>query len=141
MDAAGFELLHQAHELMPENPTALYAVANAYLQARDPVGQAHVRRGEIDVVRDQKPARPHGDGARAHERERLVHVGHGRALGDRPAQADAARVQDEAGGEEEFEPMNAYDRKVIHDVAAQVSGVESFSRGEGADRRVVIRAL
>ena len=45
------------------------------------------------------------------------------------------------GGEEEFEPMNAYDRKVIHDVVAQISGVESFSRGEGADRRVVIRAL
>ena len=45
------------------------------------------------------------------------------------------------GGEEEFEPMNAYDRKVIHDVVAQISGVESFSRGEGPDRRVVIRSL
>jgi spoIIIJ-associated protein len=42
------------------------------------------------------------------------------------------------GREEELEPMNAYERKVVHDAVASVSGAESASRGEDPDRRVVI---
>jgi spoIIIJ-associated protein len=56
-----------------------------------------------------------------------------------------ARAQDLAkrvlrsGREEELEPMNPYERKLVHDAVAQVTGVESFSRGEEPNRFVVIR--
>ena len=43
------------------------------------------------------------------------------------------------GREEALDPMNAYERKVVHDAVAGVSGVESSSRGEDPDRQVVIR--
>jgi spoIIIJ-associated protein len=43
------------------------------------------------------------------------------------------------GREEALDPMNPYERKVVHDAVAEVSGVESSSRGEDPDRRVVIR--
>ena len=45
------------------------------------------------------------------------------------------------GGEEELEAMNAYERKLVHDAAAEVAGVETSSRGEDPNRYVVIRAL
>lgn len=48
----------------------------------------------------------------------------------------AARVLDE--GEMEFEPMNAFERKVIHDTVGEIDGVTSFSEGEEPYRRVVI---
>ena len=44
-----------------------------------------------------------------------------------------------SGGEEELEPMNPYDRKIVHDAVATVGGVESSSRGDEPQRRVVIR--
>jgi len=43
------------------------------------------------------------------------------------------------GQEEELEPMNPYERKVVHDAVSGVTGVESSSRGEEPERRVVIR--
>jgi spoIIIJ-associated protein len=43
------------------------------------------------------------------------------------------------GREEELEPMNPYERKVVHDAVARVSGAQSASRGEDPERRVVIR--
>lgn len=43
------------------------------------------------------------------------------------------------GREEELEPMNPYERKIVHDAVASVPGVESSSRGEEPERRVVIR--
>lgn len=43
------------------------------------------------------------------------------------------------GQEEELEPMNPYERKVVHDAVSSVTGVESSSRGEEPERRVVIR--
>jgi len=43
------------------------------------------------------------------------------------------------GREEVLDPMNPYERKVVHDAVAEVSGVESSSRGEEPDRRVTIR--
>lgn len=49
----------------------------------------------------------------------------------------AARVA-RTGREEELEPMNAYERKVIHSVASGVMGVRSWSRGEEPERRVVL---
>ena len=36
----------------------------------------------------------------------------------------------ETGREQELEPMNSYERKLVHDAAAAVGGVETSSRGE-----------
>jgi spoIIIJ-associated protein len=43
-----------------------------------------------------------------------------------------------SGREEELEPMNPYERKVVHDAVGEVAGVRSSSRGEEPERRVVI---
>jgi spoIIIJ-associated protein len=45
------------------------------------------------------------------------------------------------GGERELEPMNALERKLVHDAVAAVDGVETLSRGEDPDRHVVIRRV
>jgi len=50
----------------------------------------------------------------------------------------AARVA-RTGREEELDPMTPFDRKIIHDAVAALEGVESSSRGEEPERRVVIR--
>ncbi|HEX6230516.1 MAG TPA: RNA-binding cell elongation regulator Jag/EloR [Actinomycetota bacterium] len=50
----------------------------------------------------------------------------------------ASRVA-RTGREEELEPMNAFERKVVHDAVAEVAGVESSSRGDDPERRVVVR--
>jgi spoIIIJ-associated protein len=82
-------------------------------------------------------------GARLDERIRvLVDVGDYR-------KRRIARLQDHArevaqkvlrtGREEELEPMNPFERKLVHDAAAEVAGVETSSRGEEPDRYVVIR--
>jgi spoIIIJ-associated protein len=42
------------------------------------------------------------------------------------------------GGEVMLEPMNAADRKVVHDTVADIDGVRSFSEGEDPERAVVI---
>jgi spoIIIJ-associated protein len=52
---------------------------------------------------------------------------------------ESARRVSKTGRDERFEPMNAYERKIVHDAAASVGGVETFSEGEEPDRRVVIR--
>jgi spoIIIJ-associated protein len=44
----------------------------------------------------------------------------------------------ESGGEVMLEPMNAADRKVIHDSAAAFEGVKTYSEGEDPRRAVVI---
>ncbi len=51
---------------------------------------------------------------------------------------DVAKRVARTGREEELDPMRAFDRKIVHDAVAAVEGVESFSRGEDPDRRVVI---
>jgi spoIIIJ-associated protein len=50
----------------------------------------------------------------------------------------AAKVR-RTGRPERLEPMNPYERKVVHDAVSEVDGVESASEGEDPDRRVVIR--
>ncbi|HJU57723.1 MAG TPA: RNA-binding cell elongation regulator Jag/EloR [Actinomycetota bacterium] len=55
-----------------------------------------------------------------------------------------ARVRDVAervamtGRSETLEPMNAFLRKIVHDTVSEVTGADSASEGEGAERRVVI---
>lgn len=48
-----------------------------------------------------------------------------------------AKIMEE-GGEIMLEPMNAADRKVVHDAAAEHDGVRTFSEGEEPKRSVVI---
>jgi spoIIIJ-associated protein len=45
------------------------------------------------------------------------------------------------GNEVELEPMNAYERKIVHDAVATVDGAESSSRGEDPHRSVVVRKV
>lgn len=44
-----------------------------------------------------------------------------------------------SGVEEELEPMNPFERKIVHDAVAKIDGVESSSRGEDPNRAVVVR--
>lgn len=44
----------------------------------------------------------------------------------------------EDGGEIMLEPMNPADRKVVHDVIAEIDGVRSYSEGEEPRRSVVV---
>lgn len=46
-----------------------------------------------------------------------------------------------SGTEESLDPMNAYERKLVHDVVAEYDGLESVSEGIDPDRFVVIRIL
>jgi spoIIIJ-associated protein len=50
----------------------------------------------------------------------------------------AERVR-ETGTEESLDPMNAYERKLVHDAVAEFEGLESVSEGEDPERFVVIR--
>lgn len=61
------------------------------------------------------------------QRDRLVAKAH-----------DIANRVARTGRSEELEPMTPYERKVVHDAVATVEGVESASRGEDPERRVVI---
>lgn len=40
-----------------------------------------------------------------------------------------------------FEPMNPYERRIIHTAVQEIEGVESLSIGYGQDRKVVIQSL
>jgi len=53
------------------------------------------------------------------------------------ARESAMRVL-RTGQEETLEPMNPFERKIVHDAVAAVEGVESSSRGEEPNRAVVI---
>jgi spoIIIJ-associated protein len=44
-----------------------------------------------------------------------------------------------SGREEELEPMSSFERKIVHDAVSGMGGVETGSRGEEPDRRVVVK--
>ncbi|HEX2049014.1 MAG TPA: RNA-binding cell elongation regulator Jag/EloR [Actinomycetota bacterium] len=69
------------------------------------------------------------EGYRARRRESLAEY----------ARAMAERAKSR-GTEIELEPMNAYERKIVHDAVATVDGATSFSEGEEPNRKVVVRA-
>jgi spoIIIJ-associated protein len=52
---------------------------------------------------------------------------------------DAAKKAKETGRQHKFEPMSAFERKIVHDAAGEVGGVETISVGQDPDRRVVVR--
>jgi spoIIIJ-associated protein len=56
----------------------------------------------------------------------------------RMAQDAAVRVR-KTGRPEALEPMNAYERKIVHDTVAGIGGLATASEGEEPNRRVVIR--
>jgi|SRR5262245_11925248 len=51
----------------------------------------------------------------------------------------AADLALESGEEQELEPMDALERKIVHDAIARIDGVDSGSRGEEPNRFVVVR--
>lgn len=46
----------------------------------------------------------------------------------------------ESGGRKALEPMNAADRKVVHDTVNEIEGVTTVSEGEDSSRHVVLIA-
>ncbi|MDQ3985003.1 MAG: KH domain-containing protein [Actinomycetota bacterium] len=54
------------------------------------------------------------------------------------ARAMALRAK-ERGTEIELEPMNSYERKIVHDAVTDVEGATSFSEGEEPERKVIVR--
>ena len=52
----------------------------------------------------------------------------------------AERVE-RTGEEEHLDPMNAYERKLVHDVVAEFDALESLSEGADPDRFVVVRPI
>ena len=54
------------------------------------------------------------------------------------ARAMAQRAK-ERGTEIELEPMNSYERKIVHDAVAEVEGATSFSEGDEPERKVIVR--
>ena len=53
------------------------------------------------------------------------------------ARQAASRVE-KSGRPERMDPMTAFERKIVHDAVANISGVQTGSEGEEPDRRVVI---
>ena len=51
---------------------------------------------------------------------------------------DAAEAALDTGQEQALEPMDALERKIVHDAIAEMDGVESGSRGEDPNRYVVV---
>ena len=43
------------------------------------------------------------------------------------------------GTEIELEPMNAYERKLVHDAVAEIEGASSYSEGDEPNRKVIVR--
>lgn len=54
---------------------------------------------------------------------------------------EAAERAVASGDEIELEPMNAYERKIVHDAVATVEGANSVSRGEDPTRYVVVHRV
>ena len=52
---------------------------------------------------------------------------------------DAAKRAQRSGKPERLEPMNAFERKIVHDAISSIRGVESESEGEEPDRRVIVK--
>ena len=104
---------------------ALVGEKGAVMQAVQEVTRTVVQR------RFHDPARVRVDVAGYNERRR-------QALGIY-AQRLAEQVKSE-GGEIMLEPMNAADRKVVHDTISAIEGVNSYSEGEDPRRCVVISA-
>jgi spoIIIJ-associated protein len=90
-----------------------------------------------ELVRTVVQRQTGGHGIRVHVDVAGYRAKRREALSDFARQL-ADRVRDE-GSEQVLEPMGAPDRKVVHDVVAEMDGVTTISEGEEPRRRVVIR--
>ena len=68
-------------------------------------------------------------GYREHRRTELVSVA-----------GNAAERAKDSGSPVRLDPMNPFERKVVHDAVAQIDGVRSDSEGEEPERYVVVHA-
>jgi spoIIIJ-associated protein len=68
------------------------------------------------------------EGYRARRRDQLVEY----------AREIAERAK-ERGTEIELEPMNSYERRIVHNAVSEVDGATSFSEGEEPNRKVIVR--
>ena len=50
-----------------------------------------------------------------------------------------ARRAQQRGTEIELEPMNAFERKIVHDAVSEIDGASSYSEGEEPNRKVIVR--
>ena len=99
------------------------------------------RRGQtLDALQDLTRAAVQ---RRLKARARLVVDVEGHRARRRSSLAEYARSiaerAKERGTEIELEPMNAYERKIVHDAVAEVDGASSFSEGEEPARKVIVR--
>jgi spoIIIJ-associated protein len=99
------------------------------------------RRGQtLDALQDLARAAVQ---RRLRARARLVVDVEGYRARRRSSLADYARSiaerAKERGTEIELEPMNAYERKIVHDAVAEIDGASSFSEGEEPARKVIVR--
>jgi spoIIIJ-associated protein len=62
-----------------------------------------------------------------------------RASLDEYARSIAHRAK-ERGTDIELEPMNSFERKIVHDAVSEVDGATSYSEGEEPLRKVIVRA-
>ena len=107
----------------------------------DDLGVLIGRRGQtLDALQDLARAAVQ---RRLHARARLVVDVEGYRARRRSSLAEYARSiaerAKERGTEIELEPMNAYERKIVHDAVAEVEGASSFSEGEEPARKVIVR--
>lgn len=54
---------------------------------------------------------------------------------------DAIKQVRQTGQEFEMQPLSSVERRLIHTILKECEDLESFSRGQGPDRRLVIRPL
>ncbi|HBF33901.1 TPA: hypothetical protein DDW35_05000 [Candidatus Sumerlaeota bacterium] len=51
---------------------------------------------------------------------------------------ELAQLALKGGCEEHFDPMDSVDRKIVHTILKTIPGVKTFSRGEDANRHVIV---
>jgi spoIIIJ-associated protein len=107
----------------------------------DDLGLLIGRRGQtLDALQDLTRAAVQ---RRLRARARLVVDVEGYRARRRSSLAEYARSiaerAKERGTEIELEPMNAYERKIVHDAVAEIEGASSFSEGEEPARKVIVR--
>lgn len=49
-----------------------------------------------------------------------------------------AKMAIEKGREEDFDPMDSLDRKIVHTILKDMPGIQTYSRGEGLARQVIV---
>ena len=52
--------------------------------------------------------------------------------------SDLAKIVVETGQEEYFDPMDAIDRKIVHNILKNFRGIKTYSRGEDRNRHVIV---